>query len=119
MSDNMGTCQFCGQRRFINTVGEIDQEERDRIATDLCECIDAKTAKRKAERSEKIKDYVEDEFPVEVAEFVTKGIELVDDQSIEKVTVKIDDDWNVEIWRDANLYLHIRQKRLDVKEESF
>lgn len=58
INDKLGTCRFCGQSRVIETVGDVTQDQRDEMATELCDCPGAKSESRKKARSEKIKRWV-------------------------------------------------------------
>ena len=47
MQGNKGFCAYCGQAVFIQTVGEVGQDELDRMATDKCMCPQAQSERRK------------------------------------------------------------------------
>lgn len=59
INDKLGTCRFCGQTRVINTIGDVSQDKRDEMATELCDCPGALSDARKKARSEKIKRWAD------------------------------------------------------------
>lgn len=112
---NRGTCQYCGQSRIVETVGEVSQAERDAMATDQCFCPEAKEARRKAEREKKKTKYLEEKFKGSPAkEFMAHCIEAVDkwDSGIEYVQVKLDNGWTHKVYlnKDSDLKIKITKK---------
>lgn len=110
MSDenkNVGTCAFCGQTAIIETVGEVSQAELDQMATDKCMCKEAQSERRKKERKQKIKTYVEKHFTAEKIVFVNAAIAMVESFEFDKVSMNYDAK-TCTIWMDADSYLHIK-----------
>ena len=122
MSDNekmeqIGTCAFCGQERHITTVGEVTQQQLDDMATDMCLCAEAQSAKRKKARQAKIKEFIERKFiKEEMIEFIWHAIEMLEANRIEDFQIKLYKDRVCKIWVDNDGYLHIRLKKTEDDE---
>ena len=104
---NVGTCAFCGQTAIIETIGEVSQAELDQMATDKCMCKEAQSERRKKERKEKIKKYVDKHFSAEKIDFVNAAIGMVETFAFDKVSMNYDAK-TCTIWMDADSYLHIK-----------
>lgn len=37
----IGYCRFCGQSRFVETDDDMTQDDANKIATQMCECVEA------------------------------------------------------------------------------
>lgn len=116
MQGNKGFCAYCGQAVFIQTVGEVGQDELDRMATDKCMCPEAQSERRKKERKEKIDRYVKKHFDVDMKPFVERLIKMVEEQDLTNVTLQLPDDRVCKIWLDSDSYLHIKVKKTDDDE---
>ena len=57
-----GTCRFCGQQRIIKTVGDITQAKADEIATNECDCTDAKVFQNRQKKIDKASDWARKRF---------------------------------------------------------
>ena len=117
--DNLGYCKYCGQSQLVVTVGEVDQEKRNELATEMCHCAQAEEAKRKAQRKEKKERYLEDNFPDEpLKSFVCQCIDAVDtwDMGIESVQIKLDDGYTHKISLDKDYNLKIKATKTNKKE---
>lgn len=114
---NIGTCEFCGQTRVIETLGGIalPQAELDRTATELCKCEGAQAEKRRIERKRKINDYVSKHFRAEQIGAIKTIIESVERQEFEKVRVNLDGK-TADFWLDAQIMLHMKVKKVDEDE---
>lgn len=116
MQGNKGFCAYCGQAVFIQTVGEVGQDELDRMATDKCMCPQAQSERRKKERKEKIGKYVDKHFDVNMGLFIESLIKMVEDQELTNVTLQLPDERVCKIWLDSDSYLHIKVKKVDDDE---
>lgn len=115
--ERIGTCAYCGQERHIETIGELAQAEIDAMATDMCLCPDAISAKRKKARKAKITDYVKKKFVTdEMADYILKSIELLEDSSIIEFQIKLYGDKICKIWIDNDDFLNIRIKKTENDE---
>ena len=77
MKPKTGTCAFCGQSVFVDTIGEVTQAELDSMATDKCMCPDAQSERRKKERKAKIEAYINKHFNERIGKFVREAIAMV------------------------------------------
>ena len=112
---NQGTCQYCGQSRIIETVGEVSQAERDAMATDLCYCPEADQLRRKKERQDKIDMFVADHFKGHIKDKIYEAIDEVTESGngILEIGFKTADDMNIRVYVDSDYYLHIKAKVVD------
>lgn len=115
MMEGIGTCKYCGQTAMITTVGEVSQAELDCMATDRCMCSEASSERRKKERKEKLREYIRKTFDEPLDKFIHDAFELVDDVHVDDVTIKIGSR-SIKIWRDSDLYTHIKTKRTEDEE---
>lgn len=114
---HLGRCAFCGQTRFIQTIGEVSQAELDAMATDQCLCAEAQSEKRRKAREKKVKEYVKKKFVTEkMIEYIHTTIKLLEDGNIQEFTIKLDIDKVCKIWVDNDDYLHIRIKKTEDDE---
>ena len=109
MSDEMnkGTCHYCGQQVFIQTVGELDQSELDQMATDKCMCPEAQSERRKRERREKIDEYIKEHFSSSKQNFVREAVAMIEDFSFDKISLNFDSK-TCTIWLDSDSWLHMK-----------
>lgn len=115
MKPKTGTCAFCGQSVFVDTIGEVSQAELDSIATDKCNCKDAQTERRKRERREKINKYVDKKFPECLRKFVHDAITFVENYDADKITINFDSQ-TCTIYMDSDSWLHIKIQRREDDE---
>ena len=112
-----GVCQYCGQSMIIQTVGDdLTQGELDAKATDLCNCPEAQSERRKRERRERIDHYVKKHFDPDLREFIKRAIKMVEDQDVSDFNVKLTDDRMVKIWLDSDAYIHVKVKKVEDEE---
>ena len=107
MQPKTGTCAFCGQSIFVDTIGEVSQAERDAMATDKCKCPEAQSEKRKKERRAKIDAYIKKHFDVSMEQFVQDSIKMVEDYVVDKVSINYDSK-TCTIWLDSDSWLHLK-----------
>lgn len=113
----IGKCAYCGQTKFIQTLGEVSQAELDAMATDQCLCAEAQSEKRRKAREKKVKEYVKKKFVTEkMIEYIHTSIKLLEDGNIEEFTIKLDKDKVCKIWLDSDNFLHIRIKKTEDDE---
>ena len=113
--EGIGTCKYCGQTAMITTVGEVPQTELDQMATDKCLCVEAASERRKKERKSKLEQYIKKTFDEPLDKFIHDAFELVDDVQVDDITIKIGSK-SIKIWRDSDLFTHIKTKRTEDEE---
>lgn len=90
-----GACKFCGQITAIQVPGDWMDEEKNEYATEMCKCPEAdwyRLNKLKKEKGRKrVKSLFERDQPDVVKEFLQAAVELIADEDISSITVKIDD----------------------------
>lgn len=113
----IGVCRFCGQSMMVETLGDVSQEERDLMATDMCHCPEAEADRRRRDREEKIDAYVDKHFSKQQKPFVLDCIEQVKtwDSGIDEVTIKSGCK-QTKIWVDDNEYIRLRTKATEDDE---
>lgn len=111
MEMQQGTCDYCGQSMTLQTVGELSQAELDAMVTDKCNCPEAKSARRKKERKERIDSFVKKHFDPEVGNLIYNVIPMVEQSDLTNFSVTLPDERTVKIWVDADAYLRIKIKK--------
>lgn len=113
VSEQIGTCRYCGQTKAIQALVGLSQSDLDNMVTDQCMCPDAKTERRKKERKAKISAFVKKHFTPERANFIQTAISLVEGNDFDKISCNYDSK-TCTIWVDADSCLHLKvQKRED------
>lgn len=90
-----GACKFCGQITAIEVPGDWLDEEKNEYVTEICKCPEAdwyRLNKLKKEKSRKrVRSLFERDQPDVVKELLQAAVELIADEDISSITVKIDD----------------------------
>lgn len=90
-----GACKFCGQITAIEVPGDWPDEEKNEYATEMCKCPEAdwyRLKKLKKEKGRKrVRSLFERDQSDEVNGFLQEAVELIADEDISSITVKIDD----------------------------
>ena len=115
MKPKTGTCAFCGQSIFVDTIGEVSQAERDAMATDKCKCPEAQSDQTKKERRAKIDAYIKKHFDESMEQFVQDSIKMVEDYVVDKVSINYDSK-TCTIWLDSDSWLHLKIQRREDDE---
>ena len=93
-----GSCRFCGQMGTHKALEEWGREEIDELATETCECADARSYKHKKGQIERANARIELLFgkdnksvtvPCEAVDLLRKAIYPVCEGSIQSITVDI------------------------------
>lgn len=104
---NVGVCAYCGQSIFIETVGEVSQDERDIMATNKCMCPEAQSERRKKERREKIDEYIKKHFSSSKQNFVREAVAMIEAFDFDKISLNFDSK-TCTIWLDSDSWLHMK-----------
>lgn len=85
-----GSCIYCGQIRQIEGQEGMSEEERNRKATELCDCKEAKTAQEKAETRTKAEKNIHqmfgEDFP-ETEEILLAAVKYIESGEIDSITI--------------------------------
>ena len=126
LSDKIGTCRFCGQTRVIETVGEVTQDERDQMATEMCGCPGALSEERKKARAAKIVRWIQktydDESLQDLINRLVWHLEQLYEQpesAIESVTITETDGHVLTMKLNSDLDLCISRKYQEKEELKF
>lgn len=118
--EQIGTCQFCGQSKMIQTIAPVSQAELDAMATDMCMCPEAEKARRKKERKAKIDEFVNHNFKdEELREDIHNMVDMIWDSEHKRkhthqaITLQPSEDMTIKIWKDADFNLRIKAKTVD------
>lgn len=83
----MGGCKFCGQTANIEVLQDWEGHEWDELATELCDCTEAKCYTYKKKRKEKAKQAIEEQFGAErenaVGEDIVSILKSIIDLAVE------------------------------------
>lgn len=119
---SMGTCLYCGQSMIFEGV-HATQEELDAMATQQCNCEEAKIARKKKQDEEEKErerlrridaafanaDNLFEEMP-EARDLVKKAIPALVDFALKKVTIS-DGEVTASVWRDGNGKVTVEKRR--------
>lgn len=119
---SMGTCLYCGQSMLFEDV-HATQEELNMMATQQCNCEEAKVARKKKQDAEDAErerlrriegalynaENLFDELP-EARELVKRAIPALVDFKLKKVTIS-DGEVTASVWRDANGKVTVEKRR--------
>ncbi len=87
-----GACHFCGQVYQFETDGRATEEQLDAWAAGKCDCIDARTERKRRQRADLAKEKLEellDKNFMEEREVLYKAIDLMVQDKIVRTTVDI------------------------------
>lgn len=90
MTDSQGTCEYCGQSRFIKI---FPGEDPDKVATRECECSEARQERELQNKIFAVKKGIDKRLKAtdpETKEFLKAGVELVARGKLDSITVKAD-----------------------------
>ena len=89
-----GVCRYCGSLRIVNAAAEMTQTELDAIASEECDCDQAKFERDKQTKKEiaiaNLNTLIGDRHP-KAAEGLTKAIPFLQDYIFTEVSVKLND----------------------------
>ena len=120
-----GACCFCGQIRQIEALREWPPEIYNEVATELCDCAEArgyKDEKQQKERAEKIinRQFGEESGePVspEVVDFLKTGAAMIIEQRLGKLTVTCAEGMEAKISITAKGLVKVKRKKVEEKTE--
>lgn len=119
-----GSCEFCGQSMVISEekfplVDPDNQAEVDAAVTSICDCLKAKSERRKAETAKKIEEYINSEVNPEAKEIVKAAVDAVRGFYVEAITILDKDGWKTKISIDKDGYLVFDVKKTISKKSEF
>lgn len=94
-----GCCEYCGQTRAIEVADDLPyqytEEDLNEMATQKCDCPQAKSERRKAETREKINDFIDTEIAEECRDFMRASVEMIRTYQCDLVSIQTNDGWKV------------------------
>lgn len=115
-----GTCRFCGQTKMIKTVGDITQSQADEMATEGCDCKEAKVWQNRQSKINKAKEWAKLRFEKtpNILSIFFEAFELVTNHDIEKVSIR-EEDWTHNIFLDSDGFLNVKSSKKVEEEVDF
>lgn len=115
-----GTCRFCGQTKMIRTVGDITQSQADEMATEGCDCKEAKVWQNRQSKINKAKEWARLRFEhtPNILSIFFEAFELVTNHDIEKVSIR-EEDWTHNIFLDSDGFLNVKSSKKVEEEVDF
>lgn len=115
-----GTCRFCGQTKLLKTVGDITQSQADEMATEGCDCSDAKVWQNRQSKISKAKEWARLRFErtPNILSIFFEAFELVTNHDIEKVSIR-EEDWTHNIFLDSDGFLNVKSSKKVEEEVDF
>lgn len=110
-------CPYCGQSKMVEDTGDPDQNRQQ--AVDSCYCEGAKSERRKKQREDKKRRYLEQRFTNEAdRDFIKACINVVDtwDTGVESVQVKMSDGYTHKIYLNKDNDLKIKATKKNEEE---
>ena len=120
LPEYIATCRFCGQTRLIQTVGDTPQSELDEIATDQCDCEQAKKYHNRQQKIRKATEWANGYFEnmPEVIPLFETAFKAVANFDVESVQIKAGE-WTHNITIDSDGYLVRKSGKKVTEEDSF
>lgn len=100
LNTQIGACIFCGQMAQIETLSPWPEEKCNEVATELCDCAEAKTYVYKKRRLEKACRSIEEQFRSQektIRDILRQLAALIVDSRLESATVKINGELKAKI----------------------
>ena len=115
-----GTCRFCGQTKMIKTVGDITQSQADEMATEGCDCKEAKVWQNRQSKINKAEEWARLRFEhtPNILSIFFEAFELVTNHDIEKVSIR-EEDWTHNIFLDSDGFLNVKSSKKVEEEVDF
>lgn len=115
-----GTCRFCGQTKLLKTVGDITQSQADEMATEGCDCVDAKIWQNRQSKINKAKEWARLRFEhtPNILSIFFEAFELVTNHDIEKCSIR-EEDWTHNIFLDSDGFLNVKSSKKVEEEVDF
>lgn len=115
-----GKCRFCGQLRIIETVGEITQEKADEMATDQCDCKEAKVYHNRQQKIKKANEWAHNRFEKQpnIIALFENCFEKVTNHDIKGVSIK-EGEWTHSITLDSDGFLTVKSGEKVNEEVNF
>lgn len=116
----MATCRFCGQTRLVQTVGDVSQDKLDEVATDQCDCSDAKVYHNRQQKIRRASEWADGYFEnrPSIITLVKTAFQGVTNHDCEQVQIK-DGEWTHTIYLDSDGYLTVKSGKKITEEQSF
>lgn len=117
--DRTGICKFCGQQALVKGLDEFQDEDMNELATELCQCTDAKiyTIKKcqKERAHAKIEIMFEDEaddiaFTPDQLLYLHNTVEPVVEDVVKKISIDVQDEVKMVITKNNRGMVKITRK---------
>ena len=120
-----GACIYCGQIRQIETLNYWETEDCNELATELCDCQEAKLYTAKKEQKERAKRIIEKQFgekspqpsPPEIVDFLKTGAELIVEQKLGKLTITCEDGIKAKISTTSKGAIKVEREKVEKRAE--
>ena len=115
-----GTCRFFGQTKMSKNVGDITQSQADEMATEGCDCKEAKVWQNRQSKINKAKEWARLRFEhtPNILSIFFEAFELVTNHDIEKVSIR-EEDWTHNIFLDSDGFLNVKSSKKVEEEVDF
>lgn len=114
------TCRFCGQTKLLKTVGDITQSQADEMATEGCDCVDAKIWQHRQSKIKKAREWAKYRFEKtpNILSIFFEAFELITNNDIEKVSIR-EEEWTHNIFLDSDGFLTVKSSKKVEEEVDF
>lgn len=115
-----GICKYCGQVIMVEAPENWSGAEVNDLATDKCDCVEAKRERKKRERAIKAREWAEKRFSKDDCQMqaVVCSIMAIFEDSFDKITIKAGKE-TYKIDKDKNWMIRIQHEYKDQKREEF
>lgn len=120
LPSSTGVCRFCGQQRIIQTVGEITQEKADEIATNECDCPEAKVYQNREGKIKRAREWADNRFEKNehLISLFYEAFDRVTNYDVDKISIKAGE-WTHNVFLDNDGYLTIKSGKKVDEEVNF
>lgn len=114
-----GYCRYCNNPRIVEVEEEADQDERNRVASEECNCYGAEEARKKKYQKDacvaNLDEMLRQKRP-EIAEILESAIDAMQDKKIKKITVNTYGNTTVRMYQNKDgIKIEVERK---LKEEN-
>lgn len=105
-----GTCKFCGQTVHLQMITEQPEEVLDELASEKCDCVEAKEERERKKAEEKALENVKKLFgEYDAGAVLMAAVHPVAIAAINSVTVDVDDGVKGKVFQDKNGKVKVRK----------
>ena len=120
-----GACIYCGQIRQVEALNFWEAEDCNELATELCDCLEAKLYTAKKNQKENAGKIIDKQFgtkspqpsPEEIVDLLKTGAALIIEQKLGKLTLTCEDGIEAKISATSKGAIKVERKKTEKRAE--